>query len=203
MRIAFVATCCTRSCLRTCCYAGSPYSGTVRPVPFLDAFAKYRKVTVSFVVSVCLSVSPHGTIRLPLVRFSWNLIFEHFRYFFEYVEVSLTSDKNNGYFTWRPIYIACWILRMRNVSGRIYRENQTHILYSISFLEKCAVHEIMWKNIVQTDRPQMTIWRMRVAYWIPKVTNTHSEYYCFSTATVVARTSCNLTLYIQFLFWLN
>jgi hypothetical protein len=24
----------------------------------------------------------------------------------------------------------------------------------------------MWKNIVQPDRPQMTIWRMRVACWI-------------------------------------
>ena len=34
----------------------------------------------------------------------------------------------------------------------------------------------MWKNIVQPDRPQMTIWRMRIACWIPKATNTHSEY---------------------------
>jgi hypothetical protein len=34
----------------------------------------------------------------------------------------------------------------------------------------------MWKNTVQTDRPQTTIWRMRVACWIPKATNAHSEY---------------------------
>jgi hypothetical protein len=34
----------------------------------------------------------------------------------------------------------------------------------------------MWKNIVQPDRPQMTIWRMRVACRIPKATNKHSEY---------------------------
>ena len=27
-----------------------------------------------------------------------------------------------------------------------------------------------------SDRPQMTIWRMRVACWIPNGTNTHSEY---------------------------
>jgi len=32
----------------------------------------------------------------------------------------------------------------------------------------------MWKNIVQPDRPQMTIWRMRIACWIPRVTNKHS-----------------------------
>ena len=34
----------------------------------------------------------------------------------------------------------------------------------------------MWKDIVEPDRPQMTIWRMRIACWIPKATNTLSEY---------------------------
>jgi hypothetical protein len=34
----------------------------------------------------------------------------------------------------------------------------------------------MWKNIVEPDSPQMTIWRMRIACWFPKATNTHSEY---------------------------
>jgi hypothetical protein len=34
----------------------------------------------------------------------------------------------------------------------------------------------MWKNIVQPGRAQMIIWRMRIACWIPKVTNAHSEY---------------------------
>ena len=38
-----------------------------------------------------------------------------------------------------------------------------------------AVYEIMWKN-VEPGRPQMTIWRMRVACWIPKATSTQSEY---------------------------
>ena len=39
--------------------------------------------------------------------------------------------------------------------------------------ENYAVCEIMWKN---PDRQQMKIWRMRILCWIPKVTNTHSEY---------------------------
>jgi hypothetical protein len=30
----------------------------------------------------------------------------------------------------------------------------------------------MWKNIAEPDRPQMTIWRMRIACWITKATNT-------------------------------
>ena len=37
----------------------------------------------------------------------------------------------------------------------------------------------MWKTIVEPDRPQVTIWRMRIACWIPKATNTHSEYVIF------------------------
>jgi len=32
----------------------------------------------------------------------------------------------------------------------------------------------MWKNVVERDR-QQTIWRMRIACWIPNATNTHSD----------------------------
>jgi hypothetical protein len=34
----------------------------------------------------------------------------------------------------------------------------------------------MWKNTVELERPQITIWRMRITCWVPKATNTHSEY---------------------------
>jgi hypothetical protein len=47
-------------------------------VPFLGAFAKFRKVAVSFVMPVCLSVRPHGTAGLPQDGFLWNLILEDF-----------------------------------------------------------------------------------------------------------------------------
>jgi hypothetical protein len=54
---------------------------------------------------------------------------------------------------------------------------KTHILCSVTFFfENLAVYEIMWKNIVQPDRSQMTIWRMHIACWIPKATETHSQY---------------------------
>ena len=32
-----------------------------------------------------------------------------------------------------------------------------------------AVYEIMWKNIVERGRPHMTIWRMCIAWWVPKL----------------------------------
>jgi len=34
----------------------------------------------------------------------------------------------------------------------------------------------MWKNIVDRDESQMTIWRIRIACWIPKAKNTHSGF---------------------------
>ena len=34
----------------------------------------------------------------------------------------------------------------------------------------------MCKNIVEPGRSQMTIWCIRIACWIPKDTNTHSQY---------------------------
>jgi hypothetical protein len=31
----------------------------------------------------------------------------------------------------------------------------------------------MWENVVEGGRPQMTVWRMRIACWIPKATDTN------------------------------
>jgi hypothetical protein len=36
--------------------------------------------------------------------------------------------------------------------------------------------KILWKNIANPDRPQMTIWLIYIARWVPKATNTHAEY---------------------------
>jgi len=75
------------------------------------------------------------------------------------------------------------ISRFRNVSGTICRENHhthththTYFTFSVFFSDNRIVRPIMWKNIVEPNRPQMTIWRMSTALWIPKATNTHSEY---------------------------
>jgi hypothetical protein len=34
----------------------------------------------------------------------------------------------------------------------------------------------MWKNLIEPGRSQMTIWLMRIAYWITKAINTYSEH---------------------------
>jgi len=57
---------------------------------------------------------------------------------------------------------------------KVAEKFKTQILCSITIFppENRAVYE----RIAEPDRPQTTTWRMRIACWIPKATNTHSEY---------------------------
>jgi len=56
-------------------------------------------------------------------------------------------------------------------------KHEIHILCSmIFFFENHAACEIMWKNTAKAERPQIIIWRMRIACWIPKFINTLSFY---------------------------
>jgi hypothetical protein len=107
--------------------------------------------------------------------------------------------KTNKYFL---SHLAHFFLESEMFQTKVVEKIKTHILCSATFFfEKRAVCEIMWKNIVeQPERPQMTIWRMRIAYWITKaqintlrLSNTH----CFSTATMVKRPRLNITLYVH------
>jgi hypothetical protein len=65
---------------------------------------------------------------------------------------------------------------MRNVAGKLVEKIETHILYSVTYFRKLYRLWDKRENTVGPDRPQMTIWRMRIAWWIPKTANTHSKY---------------------------
>ena len=64
----------------------------IQGVLFWGAFAKLRKATISFVMSVC----PHGASGI----FMKFVILRFFRKSFEKMYVSLKSNKSNGYLTW-------------------------------------------------------------------------------------------------------
>jgi hypothetical protein len=59
----------------------------------------------------------------------------------------------------------------------VVEKTETDILFSKPFFppENRDVYEIMWKNILELGMPQMTVWRMRIACWIPKARNTNSD----------------------------
>jgi len=50
------------------------------------------------------------------------------------------------------------------------------VFNEIYFFQNSTVYEIKWKIIVEWGSPQLKIWRMRIACWIPKATNTYLEY---------------------------
>jgi hypothetical protein len=65
---------------------------------------------------------------------------------------------------------------MRNFSDGHRKNQNTHFMLN-TFFSKKSCH--LWDNVKKTvklDRPQMTIRCVRTACWIPKATNTHSDY---------------------------
>jgi hypothetical protein len=55
-------------------------------------------------------------------------------------------------------------------------DQNTHFMFDKLFSPKnLAVYKIMWKNTVEPDCPHVTVWRMRIAYWITMSANSHSE----------------------------
>jgi hypothetical protein len=49
------------------------------------------------------------------------------------------------------------------IQAKVVENIKTQILCSMSFFLNHAVYEIMYKSILEPDRPQITIWRMRIA----------------------------------------
>jgi len=70
-----------------------------------------------------------------------------------------------------------FLLRMGNAADKICMENQnTRFMFSNFFSENRAGYEIQFKNIVESDRLQVTTWRIHTACWLPKAKTTHWDY---------------------------
>ena len=121
--------------------------------------------------------------------------------------ISVTLRENLSTF----MIISCLvILRLRNVSDEICRENQnTHFMsHRFFFFENRAVYEIRKKkNIIKPeDRPQMT-WPMCIACWIsknkntPRIRNTYCFFYCHKGCTKAPLCYLTRTLLILFYLW--
>jgi len=96
---------------------------------FLGAFAKFRKYAIGFVMSICSSVRPHGTTRVPLDGFSLNFDIPLFS------EINLTrmmATLLEDLFTF-VIIARSFLLSVRNVSDKCYSENKNTHFMLISF----------------------------------------------------------------------
>jgi len=88
---------------------------------------------------------------------------------FECFSTSVTGTLHADQYTFF-YHIMLILLRMKNISKRCCRE-KTHFLCAVTFFLNSAVYEIMCKNILEPDRPRMTIRNMRIASWVTKSTN--------------------------------
>jgi hypothetical protein len=140
--------------------------------PFLGAFAKFRKATISFVMSVRTEqLASHWTDFCEI----WYLIV------FRKSVQTIQSFKNRTRITDTLHEDQCTILiisgsillRIRVFSDKNCRENEIRHYRFNSLFSKIV--PFMWKNIVQRGRSQMTIWRMHIACWLSKATNTRTH----------------------------
>jgi len=161
-------------------------------VSFKALFAKLRKATISFVMSVCSSVhlsewNNSALTGQTFIKFDIQWFFENLSGKFQ---VSLQFDKNNQYIF--LIISRSFLLRMRTVSEKRGRENKnTHFMQNNFFFLKSRC---LWNNVQKYSRTERGHrWQygalafharyLRLQTYTLGMCNTH----CFSTATMVAK----------------
>ena len=158
-----------------------------------------RKATVDFVMSVHLSArnnsAPTGRIfmKFDIWVFFANL-WRKFKFHQNLTRITgtLLEDQYTVF-----IISHSFLLRMRNVSHKmVERERErknTHFRFSNFFPENRTVYEIMLEHI--RTGPSHGQYNTCALY----ATKTQSEYvtHCFPTATMVARTRLNITLFVH------
>jgi hypothetical protein len=164
-------------------------------------------------------VRPHGTNSTPSGRIVmeldiWALPENMSRKF----KFNSKSDKNKGYFTWRPMYVrdTYWILfRMRNISGKGLEKITCLFCVQWLFPANGFVYEIVCKNLVWAEQAihDNIKWRLRFAGRITKArththTHTHTQnilYYDYVNAPqcYVIRTCPLLFYYPVFVFHIS
>jgi hypothetical protein len=142
---------------------------------------KIWKATISF-YHVCLSVHPHGTTRLPLDGFLWNLIFQDFSKICP--EISSFIKIWQGYWVlYIKTYVHLWYYLAQFFLGwgifqtKVVANIKIHIAYSITFFFFKLCH--LWDNMEKHGRGRQVtdaniICSMRFACSITKATDTHS-----------------------------
>jgi len=99
--------------------------------------------------SVRPSVCPHGTIRFPLEKFPWKLIFENFSKIYRENQVILKYNKNKGYFTWWHMYIYDNISLNYSKNEKFFRksrrDNQNIHFVSNNFFPQNSCR--LWENV--------------------------------------------------------
>ena len=132
----------------TCCVVSDFTPESLCITSVLGVFAKLRKATVSFIMSVRPSAwnnsAPTGQILIQF--YVWAFFFKNASREFKF---NKNPSKTTGTFhedVFTYMKVSCWItLRMRNISSKSCRENQnTHFMFSHFFPPKSCR---LWDNV--------------------------------------------------------
>jgi hypothetical protein len=134
----------------------------------------------------------------------WYLVI--FRKPVEKIQDILKSDINNGYCTWRQIYIFDGISLNYSLNDKyfvqnLYRKSKYTVYAKYLFTINSALYEIMWKTFVKSNRPQndntVHAHCMLDTQCCKHTLRMYNICY-FSTMTIVARTCLIVVLYLHY-----
>ena len=164
-------------------------NSTPRQDKFLGAFAKLRRLSITFVMSVRPSVRREH-LGSHWTDFNENLCLNIFfklsrKFKFHENRTRITSILRTYQNTFL-IYLAHFILEWKMLLAKVVEKAEGHNVCLITFFLKWCRLWGKVKNIVERDRPQMTIWCMRIACWINKATHTHTHTHTHRLCNIIA-----------------
>ena len=153
------------------------FGGWRKWVSISEAFAKPRKATTSFISVRPSARNNSSTTRRILIKFDIGIFFAKC---VQKIQVPSKSEKNNWYFTCRPIDLMIvprsFLFRIFFPQTKAVEKMKTHLLCSITFFRKsCRLWDYV-ANLGTTT--QITdgnkIRRLRFSCWVLKATDTYT-----------------------------
>jgi hypothetical protein len=122
----------------------------------LDCIITYILLSLSLCSVFCKNSNSTGRI---FMKFYIRGFFENLLRKFKFqLYLTRTMSTLHIYLCTFMIILGSIILIMRKFSDRNCRENQnTQFMFNNFFSENRTFYEIMWKNTVESDRPQMAV----------------------------------------------
>jgi hypothetical protein len=132
-------------------------------VMIFRSVSKIVKTSISLIISVCVSTwnnSAHTGQIFTKFEYFPKICQENASFTKIWQEQQVLYTKTELHFLW-----ISFLLRMKMFQTKVVEKIKTHVLSSKNFcLKNCAVYEIVWKNTVEPDRLQMTLWCMLVPW---------------------------------------
>jgi hypothetical protein len=121
-----------------------------------------KRLLASSCLSVCLSAWNNSVpIRRIFIKFyAWEFFDNLWKKFNFHQNLTRTTGSLHEYLSTFMVntYLAGFVLEWKMFQSEVVDKIKTDALYPINFFpDNRVVYEIMWKNMVQPDRPQMTI----------------------------------------------